>query len=116
VGTGKVHTFWWGILGERANIEDIGIDGKIIFKLISKKLVGKSGLDYSGLEYGEAADTCEHGNKMSGCVICEEFFQYLKNCQLLFSMSQTQCKRMDLCRGRWYLVSAVTTISSFVAL
>ena len=75
VGTGKVRTLWWGILGERANFEDIGIDGKIILKSISKKLVGKSRLDYSGLEYGEVADTCEHDNKMSGCVICGEFLQ-----------------------------------------
>ena len=34
-GGGEVHTrFWWGIMGERDNLEDIrvGLDGRIILK------------------------------------------------------------------------------------
>jgi hypothetical protein len=31
--TGKVHTgFWWGDLMERDRMEDLGIEGKIVFQ------------------------------------------------------------------------------------
>jgi hypothetical protein len=33
-----MHTgFWWGDLMERDHSEDLGLDGRIILKLISKK-------------------------------------------------------------------------------
>jgi len=33
MGIGEVHTgFWWGDLSERDNLEDSGIDGRIILK------------------------------------------------------------------------------------
>jgi hypothetical protein len=33
-----VHTgFWWGDMRERDNLEDLGIDGRIIFKWIFRK-------------------------------------------------------------------------------
>jgi hypothetical protein len=36
--TGEVHTgFWWGELRVRYNLEDIGIDGRIILKWIFRK-------------------------------------------------------------------------------
>jgi hypothetical protein len=36
-GRGEVHTgFWWGNLTVRDNLEDKGIDEKIIFKWISR--------------------------------------------------------------------------------
>jgi hypothetical protein len=32
-GTGEVHTvFWWGNLRERDHLEDLGLDGRIIFE------------------------------------------------------------------------------------
>jgi len=36
--TGEVHIgFWWGDLRERSDLEDLGVDGRIIFKCTSKK-------------------------------------------------------------------------------
>ena len=37
-GTGEEHTeFWWRKLRERDHLEDTGVDGRIILKLIFKK-------------------------------------------------------------------------------
>jgi hypothetical protein len=45
--TREVHTgFWWGDLIERNNLEDLGVDERIILKRIPKKLDGES---WSGL-------------------------------------------------------------------
>jgi hypothetical protein len=36
--TGQVHTgFWWEDLRERVHLEDLGVDGRIILKWVSKK-------------------------------------------------------------------------------
>jgi hypothetical protein len=41
-----VHTaFWWGDLREEDDLEDPGIDGRIILKWIFKKWDGGNGLD-----------------------------------------------------------------------
>ena len=43
---GKVHTrFWWGNVSERVYFEELGVDWRIILKLIFKKWNGGHGLD-----------------------------------------------------------------------
>jgi hypothetical protein len=44
MGSGDVHTgFWWGDLREKDQLEELGIDGRVILKWIFKKWYG--GLD-----------------------------------------------------------------------
>jgi hypothetical protein len=51
--------FWWENLKERDHLEDVDTDGRIIIKVISKKLNGCE-LDSSG-EVHPATGSCEHG-------------------------------------------------------
>jgi hypothetical protein len=40
-GTGEVHTgFWWGDLMEGEHLKDLGLDGRIILKVLFKKWYG----------------------------------------------------------------------------
>jgi len=46
-GRGDVHTgFWWGDLRERNHLEDLRVDGRIIWKWIFKKYDGEGGMDW----------------------------------------------------------------------
>jgi len=40
--------FWWGNVRERDNLEDLGVDGRMILRWISRKWNGGNGLDRSG--------------------------------------------------------------------
>jgi len=45
-GRGELHRgFWWGNLEERDHLEDLGLDGRIILKLILKKWHSEGGTD-----------------------------------------------------------------------
>jgi hypothetical protein len=47
--TGELQTeFWWGNLSERDHLKDLGIDGRIKLKCISKKWDGGHGLECCG--------------------------------------------------------------------
>jgi hypothetical protein len=75
-GRGEVHTgFWWGNLRERDHLEDPGVDGRIILKLIFERLDGGHGLDQSGSGQGHVAGSCEYGDEPTGFVKCEEFLE-----------------------------------------
>jgi hypothetical protein len=44
--TGEVQAgFWWGDLREGDQLEDLGVDGKIISNWVFKKWDGRPGLD-----------------------------------------------------------------------
>jgi len=45
---------------------DLGVDGRIILKLIFRKWNGGHGLGLSGSEKGQEAGSCECGNEPSG--------------------------------------------------
>ena len=65
--TGEVQTgFWWGDLRERDNLEDLGLERRIILKWIFKIWDGEACIDWSGSEKGQVARFCEWGNEPSG--------------------------------------------------
>ena len=73
--TKKVRTvFWWGGgLRERDHLEDLGVDGSMIFKWIFKKWDAGHGLECSGSGLGLLSEACEGGNEPSGSIKCGEF-------------------------------------------
>ena len=72
--TGEVHTgFWLGDLRERGHLEDLGVEERILLKLIFKKWDGRHGLDWSDLGRGQMASTCECSNETSGSIKGREF-------------------------------------------
>ena len=59
------HTVFLWDLGERENLEDLSLDGRIILKWIIKKAMRRHGLDWSGSGWRRAARSCECGNEIS---------------------------------------------------
>ena len=60
--------FWWGDLRERGDLEDLGVDGRIILKQIFEKLDEEtwSGLIWLRVGTGD-------GNEPSDSITCGEF-------------------------------------------
>jgi len=75
-GRGEVHNgICRGNLRERANLEDLNVNGMKIGS--SRGGMGRHKLDCSGSGYGQVTDhvrdTCECGNELSGSIKCGEF-------------------------------------------
>jgi hypothetical protein len=62
----------YSALMEKDHFQDLGLDGRIILKFISRKWMERSGLDCSGSGQGQVAATCECGYEPSGSIKCGE--------------------------------------------
>jgi hypothetical protein len=68
-----IYRVWWGNLKERARLEDLGIDGRILLRWIFRKWDGGHGLDSSGSGKGQVAGTCNCSNEPSSSIKCGKF-------------------------------------------
>jgi len=76
--TGEVHTgLWWGDLGERNNLQDLGVDGRIILKSVFQDIgwVCRLYSFCSGPE--QVAGSCEYDYELSCLIKCREFLEWL---------------------------------------
>ena len=76
-----VYTWlYWGSLGERDNLEDLSVDGKIILKWLLRKAVRRA---WGGLIWLNTGDkmmgSCEGSNENSGSQRGGEFLDHLRN-------------------------------------
>jgi hypothetical protein len=82
---GEVHTgFWWGNLKGGGHLEDLGVDGRIILKLVFKNWDG--GMDWIDLAQDKdrwPAGSCEGNNEHLGSIKCGEFLDQLRICYLI---------------------------------
>ena len=63
---------------ERANLEEQGVDGRIILNGSSGSGMWRYGLDRAGSGQRQVAGTCECGNEPSGTIKCGEFVDLLR--------------------------------------
>jgi hypothetical protein len=61
--------FWWVTLKEKDHSHDVGVDGRITFKIYLKEKGGEGrAMDWSGLGQGQVAGSCEHEDGPSGTI------------------------------------------------
>ena len=65
--------FLWGNLREIDHLEDPGLDGRTILRLIFRNWDVRGGQHRSGSGQGKVAGTRECGNELSGSMKCGEF-------------------------------------------
>jgi hypothetical protein len=62
--------FWWRYLRETDELEELGVDGNVMFRGIFRKLVVQVWTGLIWLRIGRVAGTCECGNEPSGSIKC----------------------------------------------
>jgi hypothetical protein len=69
-------------------LEDLGVGGRVIRKLIVRKSVGRVWFGLIWLRIRACGELCEHGNELSDSIKYVEFRDDLRNCQLLKKVLQ----------------------------
>ena len=59
---------------ESVNLEDLGIDVRIMLSGSSRSVMKRHGTDLSGSGWGQLESACECDNEPSGSIKCGEFF------------------------------------------
>ena len=64
---------WWGNRREGEHFVDLGVEGRIILRLISRTGLWVYGLDWASSRRRHVAEACGCGTEPSGSVKCGEF-------------------------------------------
>jgi hypothetical protein len=64
---------WWGNLSERDHLENPGVDGRIILRMIFRKWDVRAWTGSMWFRIEAGVGTCECGNEPSGSIKCGEF-------------------------------------------
>jgi hypothetical protein len=67
-----IQVFLRGNLKERDHLEDLGMDGRIILRMIFRKW-DRVWIELIWFRKGQVAGTCKRGNETLGCIKCGDF-------------------------------------------